>query len=240
MSTISSSSLLEQLHWRYAVKQFDTTRKISAADWATLEEALVLSPSSGGVQPWKFIVVTDPAVRQKLSPASYGQDQGRGVPPIPGGLHRQERISPRADKVDAHIARNTAKVTLAFPSGIARPVPRHARWAGSSSRRKGSAAARDAFLGRTPDLHRARQCCSPAPRCFGHRRLLAPWKALIPSQFDKILGLAEERSHRHGHLYPRLPRQNRYPCDAGQGPLPQGEAFPPRLSHSTQPFSLFT
>ncbi len=75
MSTITSQQLLERLNWRYATKLFDPNRKISDADWNILEEALILSPSSGGLQPWKFIVVTDPAVRAKLLPASYGQAQ---------------------------------------------------------------------------------------------------------------------------------------------------------------------
>ena len=75
MSAIPSNQLLDQLNWRYATKQFDPNRKISAQDWATLEEALRLSPSSGGLQPWKFIVVTDPAMRAKLTPATYGQRQ---------------------------------------------------------------------------------------------------------------------------------------------------------------------
>ena len=75
MKTINSNQLLEQLNWRYATKQFDPNRTISASDWTTLEEALRLSPSSGGLQPWKFVVVTDPAVRAKLRPASYGQPQ---------------------------------------------------------------------------------------------------------------------------------------------------------------------
>jgi nitroreductase len=73
MSAINQNQLLEQLNWRYATKQFDPKRKISAPDWAVLEEALRLTPSSGGLQPWKFIVVTDPAIRAKLVPASYGQ-----------------------------------------------------------------------------------------------------------------------------------------------------------------------
>jgi nitroreductase len=75
MKTINSNQLLEQLNWRYATKQFDPKRRISATDWATLEEALRLTPSSGGLQPWKFIVITDPAVRAKLVPASYGQEK---------------------------------------------------------------------------------------------------------------------------------------------------------------------
>src|SRR6185436_12389853 len=74
-TTIQSETLLNQLNWRYATKQFDPTRKISAQDWAALEEALLLTPSSGGLQPWKFIVITDPTVRAKLLPASYGQAQ---------------------------------------------------------------------------------------------------------------------------------------------------------------------
>ncbi len=75
MNSINRSQLLEQLNWRYATKQFDPNRKINAQDWATLEDVLQLTPSSGGLQPWKFIVVTDPAVREKLRAASYGQAQ---------------------------------------------------------------------------------------------------------------------------------------------------------------------
>jgi len=75
MSAITSTQLLAQLNWRYATKQFDPNRKISAPDWAVLEEALLLTASSGGLQPWKFIVVTDAGVRAKLLPASYGQAQ---------------------------------------------------------------------------------------------------------------------------------------------------------------------
>lgn len=74
-SSINRDQLLDRLNWRYATKQFDPNRKISSQDWATLEDALLLTPSSGGLQPWKFIVVTDPAVRAKLLPASYGQPQ---------------------------------------------------------------------------------------------------------------------------------------------------------------------
>src|SRR5580704_1159502 len=76
MSTaIKPETLINQLNWRYATKQFDPKRKISARDWAALEEALSLTPSSGGLQPWKFIVITDAGVRAKLTPASHGQAQ---------------------------------------------------------------------------------------------------------------------------------------------------------------------
>ena len=72
---IASETLLTQLRWRYATKKFDPTKKISAADWRALEETLVLAPSSFGLQPWRFIVVSNPAVREKLVPVSWGQRQ---------------------------------------------------------------------------------------------------------------------------------------------------------------------
>ena len=75
MKPVSNETLTTQLNWRYATKKFDSSKKISDADWKTLEDALVLTPSSFGIQPWKFIVVTDPAVRQKLVPATWNQTQ---------------------------------------------------------------------------------------------------------------------------------------------------------------------
>jgi nitroreductase len=73
MKPITSDTLLEALNWRYATKKFDPTKKIPADTWATLEQALVLAPSSFGLQPWKFIVVQDPAIRKELFAASFGQ-----------------------------------------------------------------------------------------------------------------------------------------------------------------------
>jgi nitroreductase len=75
MNTISRSQLIDQLNWRYATKQFDPARKISRQDWTALEEALVLTPSSLGLQPWTFLVIDDPGVRARLLLASYGQPQ---------------------------------------------------------------------------------------------------------------------------------------------------------------------
>ena len=73
--TIDRDQLLARLNWRYATRQFDPHRKIGARHWAALEEALVLTPSSFGLQPWKFFVVSDPDIREKLASASWGQRQ---------------------------------------------------------------------------------------------------------------------------------------------------------------------
>jgi len=75
MPTIPPSSITDALKWRYAVKAFDPNQKISAETWAALEEALVLTPSSFGLQPWKFIVIQDQALREKLVPHAWNQRQ---------------------------------------------------------------------------------------------------------------------------------------------------------------------
>jgi nitroreductase len=70
-----SNQLLNALAWRYATKVFDATKKIPADVWAALEKALVLTPTSYGLQPYQFLVVQNPAVRAALLPHSWGQKQ---------------------------------------------------------------------------------------------------------------------------------------------------------------------
>jgi nitroreductase len=74
-SSISTETLLGRLQWRYATKAFDPAKKIAATDWSALEETLVLTPSSYGMQPYRFLVITDPATRESLVPASWNQRQ---------------------------------------------------------------------------------------------------------------------------------------------------------------------
>jgi nitroreductase len=72
---LAPGELLKAQSWRYATKKFDPDRKIPAEIWSALEQALVLTPSSYGLQPWKFLVVTDSALKARLRPASWGQAQ---------------------------------------------------------------------------------------------------------------------------------------------------------------------
>jgi nitroreductase len=75
MTHLAPASLLAALQWRYATKKFDAARTIPASDWDALEQSLVLTPSSFGLQPWRFLVVHDPAVRARLQPESWNQPQ---------------------------------------------------------------------------------------------------------------------------------------------------------------------
>jgi len=73
--SVPSETLLEALRWRYATKAFDAGRSIPEDLWQTLEDTLVLTPSSYGLQPWRFLVIRDAALKADLRPHSWNQSQ---------------------------------------------------------------------------------------------------------------------------------------------------------------------
>ncbi|MBD1887172.1 NAD(P)H-dependent oxidoreductase [Microcoleus vaginatus] len=75
MNHITTTDLLENLKWRYATKQFDPAKTIAPEIWTALEDALVLTPSSYGLQPWKFLIITSSELKEQLKPLSWNQSQ---------------------------------------------------------------------------------------------------------------------------------------------------------------------
>lgn len=69
------SNFIENANWRYATKKFDTTKKVSAEDLETLKKAISLTATSYGLEPYKILIVENPATRQQLVAASWGQTQ---------------------------------------------------------------------------------------------------------------------------------------------------------------------
>lgn len=69
------SEITTALNWRYATKAFDKNKKISNNDLDEIFECLRLTPSSFGMQLWKFVVVEDPEIKAKLKSASWNQSQ---------------------------------------------------------------------------------------------------------------------------------------------------------------------
>ena len=69
------SNYLENLNWRYATKKFDATKKINETDLEFLKEAMQLSASSYGLQPYEILVIEDAELREKLKPAAWNQSQ---------------------------------------------------------------------------------------------------------------------------------------------------------------------
>ncbi len=75
MSEFGPQELIERLKWRYAVKRFDASRTLDQATWEAFEASLILTPSSYGLQPWRFVVITDPAIKAQLPAISWNQQQ---------------------------------------------------------------------------------------------------------------------------------------------------------------------
>jgi len=114
MSAVAPETVLGQLAWRYATKKFDPTKKIPPELWAKLEQAVILAPSSYGLQPWKFVVVTDPEARRRLHPVSWNQPQ------ILDASHLvvfAARNPPTQADVERHVAR-TAQVRGVSPGSL--------------------------------------------------------------------------------------------------------------------------
>lgn len=68
------------LQWRYATKVFDTGKKIPQDKLDLLLKALRLSPSSLGLQPWKFVLVKKRTLRNELKKYAMGQHQVSDAP----------------------------------------------------------------------------------------------------------------------------------------------------------------
>lgn len=70
-----SNSIIDALEWRYATKRFDENKKVSDADIETLKKAVNLAATSYGLQPFRVLLISDPAVKEQLRAASYNQPQ---------------------------------------------------------------------------------------------------------------------------------------------------------------------
>jgi nitroreductase len=67
--------MIESLKWRYATKKFDKNKQVSAENIQLLKEAVRLTASSYGLQPYKVLEVKSPEIREKLKAVSFGQPQ---------------------------------------------------------------------------------------------------------------------------------------------------------------------
>lgn len=72
---IQNNQLHDVLLWRYAVKKFDRSKKIASTTWKTLEQSLILTPSSFGLQPWQFHIIVNQDLKDQLVPKSWNQSQ---------------------------------------------------------------------------------------------------------------------------------------------------------------------
>jgi nitroreductase len=67
--------ILDALKWRYAVKKFDASKKISEDQLERILHGLQLTPTSMGLQLMRFLVVTDQDLKKQITPIAFNQKQ---------------------------------------------------------------------------------------------------------------------------------------------------------------------
>jgi len=72
---ISSDNFLDAIQKRHACKLFDETKRISKEKLELILEYGRLSPSSFGMEPWRFLVVQSQEMKEKLRPFCWDQPQ---------------------------------------------------------------------------------------------------------------------------------------------------------------------
>ncbi len=180
MTPITPGTLIDALKWRYATKRFDPTKKISDEIWAALEQSLVLAPSSMGIQPWKFLIVQDPALRELLVPASYGQKQVQDCSHL-------VVFALRKDIDDVHIDRYMER-TLELRGGEQEALARYRAMIVKNT----DEARKEGRL----DHWMEHQIYIALGQFLASAALLGvdtcPMEGLIPAQYDQILGLTAQ------------------------------------------------
>lgn len=71
------SELIRTLQWRYATKKMDPARSVAQEKLDRILEAIRLTASSSGLQPYEVLVVTQPELREKILPHAWNQSQIR-------------------------------------------------------------------------------------------------------------------------------------------------------------------
>ena len=69
------SDLLQKLQWRYATKKMNPAKRVPEEKVERIVEAVRLTATSSGLQPYDVIVVTNPDLRQQIKPHAWGQEQ---------------------------------------------------------------------------------------------------------------------------------------------------------------------
>lgn len=174
---MTTTELLHALNWRYATKAFDPNRKLTADTWATLQQALVLSASSFGLQPYRFIVVNDPATRAKLLPHAWNQPQ------VVNASHFIV-FAARTAMTEAEIDRFIARIVEV--RGVNRDSLADYRQMMAGSLLGDEAKARIPHWA-------ARQCYIALGNLLTSAALLGvdacPMEGFVPAEFDRVLGL---------------------------------------------------
>jgi nitroreductase len=71
----ANMTVTEAIVNRRSIKHYDTSHKLSEQEIAKLMSLAMLSPTAFNVQHWRFVLVTDPVLRQQIRAVSWNQAQ---------------------------------------------------------------------------------------------------------------------------------------------------------------------
>lgn len=170
---------IEALNWRYAVKHYDPTKKLSDEQLDTLTAALRLTPSAFGIQPWKFFVISNPEIRAKLRAAGYDQPQITDASQI-----IVFTVSTKLDDaaVDHYVQSIAAARSIPVEALAGLSTMLKGRFAGMTQEQKTAWATKQAYIALGVLIATAAQEHIDAGGMEG----------FDPAQFDEILGLKEK------------------------------------------------
>ncbi|MFB7817701.1 nitroreductase family protein [Paenibacillus chitinolyticus] len=126
--TVEQQQFFDVIKDRRSVRSYDPEVKISREEMNEILQQATLAPSSANLQPWRFLVIDSPELKQKLFPIAYNQQQvieASAVIAVLGDLESiklAEKIYGMA--VDAgHMPAETAKSFVERYQGIFSSMP---------------------------------------------------------------------------------------------------------------------
>ena len=99
------NKFMDTMNFRHACKIFDETKKISDNDIHYILECGRKSPSSFGMEAWKFLVITNEGLKAKLRPACWNQVQITSCSHLVIVLAGIESVKPESGEVEKRFAR---------------------------------------------------------------------------------------------------------------------------------------
>lgn len=202
---MQNQQIIDALKWRYAVKIFDPSKKVSEENMQTILESAHLAPSSTGLEPWKFLVIKNVELRKKIREAGYGQPKITDASHLVVIAHRTDASTLSSELIE-RTGKNQGKTAeeLAGLKGMAD---------GAINGRKNP---------QDLDSWLAAQTYIPLGMMVETAALLGvdagPMEGFIPTQVDEILGLKTKNlasttmiafGYRGDDPYAKLPKTRR-------------------------------
>ena len=105
-----NKEIYDVFNYRYACKKFNKDKKVSDEDFATIIESARLSPSSFGLEPWKFLLLKNEKMKEDFKEFAWG-----GINSLNGASHIVIVLAKKGVTADsghmAHMLKDVKKVS---------------------------------------------------------------------------------------------------------------------------------